>query len=547
MKVRQLPYYYLAGAIVASAIAFIPTFLPVQLFLAWTAISLLCVASAYWLNSASLFRKNQDGRIPVVIRLAFIPFLLGATLYNAWARHRESVPALQQISEGLFVGRRLFPSDVEMLKQHKIAAVLDVTAEFDALDWSLSDADIHYLNIPVLDHASPSIEQIHQAIQWIDHQRRQHGAVLVHCALGRGRSVLMVAAYLLSQCDDNDVDKVMQHISDIRSTAKLNSHQRKCLKSYKQQHQLAVTETAWVIANPVSGGGKWESYQQPLQQALAPYFQLEILETTPEHDAGACAKDALQQGAKLVIACGGDGTLAAVAAALNGTETVMGVVPMGTANALSQVIWGVSSKLSPLKAATRTIIEGRKRAVDIACANEHTVLLCVGVGFEQQMIEQADREAKDRLGQLAYLQGLWQACQANQQLELQLRVDDGEQETLTTASVIVANAAPLTTLLAQGNGEPVVDDGKLDMTWLTPVDGDQGHWLSLAELLYQGVTEERSGERSNHRQVRSVELARADGEALKFVVDGEPYQAPKVKISVQPHAIQLLVSERLDY
>ena len=91
-----------------------------------------------------------------------------------------------------------------------INAVLDVTAEFDALDWSAERAEVNYLNVPVLDHLAPSHEQIHQALQWIHEQQRQGHNVLIHCALGRGRSVFMAAAYLLAHSNTKNIDDVMK-------------------------------------------------------------------------------------------------------------------------------------------------------------------------------------------------------------------------------------------------------------------------------------------------------------------------------------------------
>ena len=68
----------------------------------WTALSLLLVSGAYFFNLAKIFRKRENGVIPFYIRWAFIPFLLGAQVYNAWSRKRDKVPPLQQINEHLF-------------------------------------------------------------------------------------------------------------------------------------------------------------------------------------------------------------------------------------------------------------------------------------------------------------------------------------------------------------------------------------------------------------------------------------------------------------
>jgi len=547
MSANYIPGYYLSAAILSLIVAFIIPGWPLKVVFGWTFLALAMVASAYWLNTAILFRKRQSGKIPPYIRWLLVPFLLGVQLYNAWARRQDGLAGWHAITDDLYVGRRLFPGDIEQLKAEKITAILDVTAEFDALDWSSDNADIAYLNVPVLDHKAPSEQQIHQAIQWIQNQHQQGKKVLVHCALGRGRSVFMIAVYLLTTASDNNIDSVLNKIKQQRQVARLNDVQRKKLTQFANDNQLLLAKRAWVIANPVSGGGKWQHEQSAIKQTLEPYFELEVMETSLETGAEQLAKDVVEQGAQLVIACGGDGTLTAVASVLKGTNVVMAIIPMGTANSLSQALWGMSSKITPVAAACHTIIEGRTRAIDVGNVNGQTMLLCAAIGFEQQMIEKADRQMKNKLGQLAYLQGLWRACNENEVLELQVTLDDKPVENWQTSSLIVANAAPITTLLAQGNGSPMMDDGQLDLTWIEPQESGNKHVFSLIELLYSGLTEDNLGINTGYQQAAKVHIQRRDKQPLKYAVDGEPQQHDELEITVDKQALTVLVPERIDY
>ncbi|MEC8233020.1 MAG: hypothetical protein VX061_16425, partial [Pseudomonadota bacterium] len=152
--------YYVLGAIIALLLTvWAPNALLAVLF-AWTAFSLIAVSSAYLLNYPSLFRKREDGSIPFYIRWIFIPFLLGSWLYNEYARRTDKVPPLQQIEPQLFLACRMSSKHVEILNDNNIDAILDVTAEFDGLDWTAYQEDFRYLNIPVLDHTSPTPEQL---------------------------------------------------------------------------------------------------------------------------------------------------------------------------------------------------------------------------------------------------------------------------------------------------------------------------------------------------------------------------------------------------
>ena len=132
-----------------------------------------------------------------------------------------------------------------------------------------------------------------------------------------------------------------------------------------------------------------------------------VKETTPEVDGKALAEKAKQDGAHIIVACGGDGTLTEVASALVNTDVTMGVIPFGTANALSQVLHGYISKVMPISTACDIIIEGNTLSIDTATCNDHVMLLVAAVGFEEKMISAADREEKNVGGQFAYLKGLW--------------------------------------------------------------------------------------------------------------------------------------------
>ncbi|RUO74485.1 hypothetical protein CWI80_03860 [Pseudidiomarina sediminum] len=547
MHARHIPLYYLVGALLTLFAAILAPSWWVKAPLLWTFAALTMVSAAYWLDMAGLFRKRQGGSIPWYIRWLLVPFLLGVSFYNWLARQRDNLPAWHQVADGLYVGRRLFASDIEALREQGISAILDVTAEFDALDWSSTDADIAYLNIPVLDHKAPSDRQIHEAMQWLQHQRRDGRKVLVHCALGRGRSVFMVAAYLLLRTPKRSVDEVMALIQNARNVARLNSLQRRQLEQFAQQHPMLLAKTIWLIANPVAGGGKWRDEEPAIRDYLAPYFELCVHETSPEVSATTLAQKALDEGAELVVAIGGDGTLAEVAGVLRGTEATMALIPLGTANAISQTLWGMSAKVNPIQLACETIIEGVQHEVDVGVVNGTAMLQCMAVGFQQQMIERADRAAKNRLGQLAYLRGLWQACSDNERLELEVAIDDGSFEQWQTNSLIVANAAPLTTLLAQGRGNPMMDDGKLDMTWIKPQASGEQHVFSLIELMYSGLTEESLDLNVGHQHVQSVRLRRTDNTTFGYVVDGETYRADEVKVSIDAGALKLLIPARVEY
>lgn len=384
--------YYLIAAILAVAVFLLSSSLFIKVIFAWIGLSLTLVSVAYIFDLPWIFRKKSNGSIPFYIRWLFIPFLLGSQLYNAWARKYDKVPAIQKIEHNLFLACRLFPSDIPYLRQQGVSAILDVTAEFDGLDWTAQSEALDYYNLPVLDHKSPKAEELQKAVHWIENQLSNTHGVVIHCALGRGRSVLVMAAYLLSKNKNLTVAQALDKITGIRTTAGLNKAQLRALVQFNKDSLSSQQKHIWIIANPVSGGGKWLENKAETIERLSPYFVCHILETTQTTSARSLTQQAIKNGAKTIIACGGDGTLTEVATELVNTDITMGILPMGTANALAHVLYGISSKFIPLSTACDVIIAGKKTKIDSAKCNDNLMLLLAGLGFENKMITSANRE-----------------------------------------------------------------------------------------------------------------------------------------------------------
>lgn len=532
--------YYILGAILAFALMLLSSSLILQILFAWAGLSLSTVSMAYLFDLPWIFRKKINGKIPLYIRWVFVPFLLGSQLYNAWARKNDQVPAMQKIDDNVFLACRLFSSDIPTLRAHNVNAILDVTAEFDGLDWTAESEALDYFNLPVLDHKSPSLSSLVKAINWLDNHTSRNNAVVVHCALGRGRSVLVVAAYLLSKNPSLSVAQVLEKIQGIRATAGLNKAQLRALNEYHKSGLLKQPETIWIVANPVSGGGKWPDNKAEVIERLSPYYRLEILETTEDVSALTLAKKAMKQGAKTIVACGGDGTLTEVASALVNTEITMGILPMGTANALAHVLFGFSSKIIPTSVACDVIIKGNITKIDSAKCNENLMLLLAGLGFESTMITRANRDEKDDGGQFAYVQALWQAVNKNELLTLHVNFDDLPAKTIKTTSLVIANAAPFTTILAQGGGAPDIKDGLLDVTWIAPQEGLTANIFSLAELAVSGLAKQASALQSEHLTAKKVVINADD--KLAYVIDGEVFSDHSLTIEIMPQSLNVFIN-----
>jgi len=106
-------------------------------------------------------------------------------------------------------------------------------------------------------------------------------------------------------------------------------------------------------------------------------------------DSGSC--DA-------VVAAGGDGTARQVAAALIGSCTPLGIIPLGTGNVLAHEI-GLSARADVV---AHTLLVGPCVPVACALANGEPFLLMTGAGFDARVLQALDRRLKRRVGKFAY-------------------------------------------------------------------------------------------------------------------------------------------------
>lgn len=511
--------------------------------LLWIAGSFGVVSFAYLANAPWVFRKKESGRVPLIIKLILLPFLLSAQAYNFWSRKRDTVPSIQKIDEHLFLACRLFPSDIEVLESNNIEAILDATSEFDGLGVLSESYDFDYLNIPILDHRSPTPEDVKRSVKWIHSHIQNSQSVVVHCALGRGRSVFLVAAYLLARYPAKTVREVLVEVNAIRGTARLNKTQIKTLIRLHEDKAFIANPHALLVVNPVSGGGKWQLHQDVIKEQLSRQYELTIVETHPDEELRSNITELITNDTRCIIAGGGDGTLREAAQIAIEKNVDFGIIPLGTTNALAHALYGNLSKIMGVTMACDIITQGTVKKMDVSWCNDEVCLLTIGVGFEAQMIIKADRAKKNESGQMAYLQGMSEAVIENQIQILDLSIDNDKWAETEVSSLVVANAAPFTTILAQGNGEPDPFDGKLDITLFKKLDSP----MTLLNALFspnddaQAQTSEATADKVLKTcQAEKIQLQSAS--RFDYVIDGEVRSAQQLDIFIQKQALNVFIN-----
>jgi YegS/Rv2252/BmrU family lipid kinase len=236
----------------------------------------------------------------------------------------------------------------------------------------------------------------------------------------------------------------------------------------------------------------------------------------------------------MIIASGGDGTLSAAAEALVGTNIPLGVISRGTANAFASAL----EIPDTIEAACQTILTGTMRVVDTARCNGKPMVLLAGVGFEAEMVEKADREAKNRLGMLAYILAGVKQLREFETFEAKIETDE-KVITVTAGAVTIANAAPPTSILAQGPAGIIYDDGLLDLTVVAPENRTGA--IASAYHLFQSAFRGDAAERDDIGYLRARRIKVTADPPQKVVLDGEIIGTTPIDVECIPGGLTILV------
>lgn len=189
--------------------------------LCWSGISFLIAGLGYGRLGPRVFGKRADGRMAWQNVVFLLPFLLltwGLWYMQRWLGHEAGC---HQIAWGLWLGRRPFPAELPP----DTTLIIDMTAEFP-VSRGLTQGRT-YLCLPTLNTNIPDTkflqEVVKQAVTW-------NGAVYVHCALGHGRSAMIVMAILLAKGLAADVNSAEAIVKAARPGIGLSRTQRALLE-----------------------------------------------------------------------------------------------------------------------------------------------------------------------------------------------------------------------------------------------------------------------------------------------------------------------------
>jgi YegS/Rv2252/BmrU family lipid kinase len=270
---------------------------------------------------------------------------------------------------------------------------------------------------------------------------------------------------------------------------------------------------ATIIINPIAGarhGGDQASSRAELARRVLADHGVDgtVVFTKAAGHATQLAHDAVEGGASIVFAWGGDGTINEIASALAFGSGVLALVPAGSGNGLARAL-GVPSDA---EAALHHGLQRDERAIDIGEIGGRLFVNVAGIGLDALIASSFARSA--RRGLLPYLRAAGREFLTYEPVEYELDVDG---ERLREAAVLVAIANSN----QYGNGATIapdarLDDGVLDLVVIGRLPAVQR--IANAPRLFTGGIANAQGVTT--RRATRVRISAAL--PMLFHVDGEP-------------------------
>lgn len=288
-----------------------------------------------------------------------------------------------------------------------------------------------------------------------------------------------------------------------------------------------------LVANPSSGGGKGGRLMPRAIQALGALGRAHRVVITEDGDhPERAAREAVDDGAELLVAMGGDGLVSACANGLIGTGTPLVIVPTGTGNDFARRL-GLDHR-RPLRSFD-LLARGMRRSVDsvrVEGSSWARSYVCVaGAGFDSATNELANTIRHLR-GTTRYVVALLRTLRTFRAAEFRVATDDAELR-LDAMMVAVANAA------SYGGGMMVcpdarVDDALLDLCVVGAMS--RRRFVAAFPRVYRGTHVTHPDVTMLRTRTVTLEASRR----FEVYADGERFGPLPATFTVQPGSLEVI-------
>lgn len=290
---------------------------------------------------------------------------------------------------------------------------------------------------------------------------------------------------------------------------------------------------ALVIINPAAARTRAVSVAAVAAAIRSGGWEAEVLATGGPGDARVLAEYGVQQGVDVVAVFGGDGTTMQAAAALVGTDVILGVIPGGTGNLLAG---NLRIPAAPARAA-EVIVRGKPKAFDLGHmerpgGSQYFAVAC-GAGYDARVMAGTASAMKHKWKFAAYVATTFRLLDELRIARHYITVDGVEYEA-EAAMVLVANCGEVIPPFVRLRSGITPDDGMLDVIVLKASNVPES-----VRAIWHLLTERAEGEFIRYGRGREVRVVTEPVEPVQL--DGEPGGVTPFTATIVPGAIRVMV------
>ena len=289
------------------------------------------------------------------------------------------------------------------------------------------------------------------------------------------------------------------------------------------------------IVNPISGNGNNLLTPETVSRVFnLDQFCFEIKETQKPKHATELTNASIIEGADIIVACGGDGTVNEIASCLVGSSVKLGVVPMGSGNGFAATLKIPKSIIGALN----IIKESNNTQIDVGEINKNYFFSNTGIGFDANVIKNYSKTSQRKL--TSYLRAFLLTFFNNPASHTLKITTESQSMKLKPFMVFASNSNEMgydVSLTPKASTQ----DGVLDIIIVEP--------LNKLEIIYFAflllVKKPQRFKKAHYFLTKNTEITNLDKGGFLAQIDGEPRQinTNTIKITVKKKALSVVVPQ----
>ena len=289
------------------------------------------------------------------------------------------------------------------------------------------------------------------------------------------------------------------------------------------------------IVNPISGNGNNLLTPETVSRVFnLDHFCFEIKETQKPKHATELTNASIIEGADIIVACGGDGTVNEIASCLVGSSVKLGVVPMGSGNGFAATLKIPKSIIGALN----IIKESNNTQIDVGEINKNYFFSNTGIGFDANVIKNYSKTSQRKL--TSYLKAFLLTFFNNPASHTLKITTESQSMKLKPFMVFASNSNEMgydVSLTPKASTQ----DGVLDIIIVEP--------LNKLEIIYFAflllVKKPQRFKKAHYFLTKKTEITNFDKGGFLAQIDGEPRQinTNTIKITVNKKALSVVVPQ----